>query len=381
GPLKQVNFRGLSENLLGPLLNTSSHDIPVQKKVVSISTEVRVRRGKEKRSSANQATSFNGQPESDANDRALLKRLELSSDESGDDTDLDGPPSYRTSPKMGHVREHVKELLQSGQLDVKSDEPHFIHFPTEFEITRYALTRRQEDGPSAVDFRFQSTDNIRTPWNERLAMVFTDHFLLYGKHGYGESCRHQIARVFLTHLTTLHSRIHERLEGRVPSKQFEKENRRAKEVRKRNLLARRIDVCRFYSRDKSMQNTLEILEDLPYQVCSDDEVVDDNGQQQFAILNSEWRNPQLRTLFQILDDLYLLISSDATPRARIPSMLVDHKEAVVGLPENFYARNYVLNLDCFGRERLRLRLPREIVLSEAILRYVIRIFENMSSDS
>ena len=126
-------------------------------------------------------------------------------------------------------------------------------------------------------------------------------------------------------------------------------------------MERRKNACAAYGTDPTMKDCSALLQSLPIDVCSGDESAHELGENQYAITNMEWQAPEVLNVFRILDRLHLSTrfrcgraTQGAFPHIRIKSERVDHCEAPVGLPSNFYSPEYLVRLQAFQVENLRM---------------------------
>ncbi|PPQ82318.1 hypothetical protein CVT26_013129 [Gymnopilus dilepis] len=300
------------------------------------------------------------------------------SDVSFSDEDNVQPRYYRTEKSSKLVRGHTQQLT-GAKVDVPTATGHPTLFPTQFEVNRYAATGDPQLGPKASNFKIELSEKFATQWNKRLIIVLADDFIACRKYGYDVRDHEKICKAFRTHLKLLRKKFLQSMEDDIPQNQLDRDKARARDARRRSLFSRRINICKHYIDDPSIQKFLRILKDLNYKICSGDETAHERGKLRYAIVQPKWRNPQLHFQFRILDRLHLStritepehrFTRGAAPRVRVTTDRIDHTDPIPGLPQNFYCPVYLSSLPKYRRDALKVQPPCDITLSEEIKQFV-----------
>lgn len=113
---------------------------------------------------------------------------------------------------------------------------------------------------------------------------------------------------------------------------------------------------------------------------SGDESDHSGGHRRYVVWKPNWRSDEVTLVLRMLDALALVShwTSDGRPRpgkfphVRIISDKVENRDPVRNLPSNFYAKDWLDQLDQYERRELNIRKPVNLVLPNRLLRCVTR---------
>ncbi|KAH9031995.1 hypothetical protein EDB85DRAFT_1865382 [Lactarius pseudohatsudake] len=248
-----------------------------------------------------------------------------------------------------------------------------FRLPSRKEFARFE--KRMKGGPTRKNFRVQLTGSLACRWNCRAADVFSKAYI----KKYKSRFKHEdLVACFKTHLRTLKNQ-HERIEAGPTKTQMDIErcSTSARRTRRQGLARRRGEVLEAY---EELQEIAPHLNKLRVDGMSGDESDHSGGHRRYVVRKLDWRSDEVTFTLRSLDALALVShwTSDGRPRpgkfphVRTISDKVENRDPVCNLPRNFYAKDWLDQLDQYERRELNIRKPMNLTFPNRLLRCVTR---------
>ncbi|GBE90232.1 hypothetical protein SCP_1900810 [Sparassis crispa] len=285
-----------------------------------------------------------------------------------------GKVAHRPGPKLNvqsKIRLHALEML--GRETKRSP----ILGASDKEVALFE--RHKHPGPSKEYFRPHFNGTPRTPWNRRLAEVFTNDFISLGwskRKDFSE-----IFNMFCTHFETLNKQYKRQTRSAKKPSQAEEDKTAEghRDQRCRNLRTRRfeaigqhIDVIRY----KDLWNTI------PPGAMSGDESDHRSGKLRYVVTKLPWRSAEAERWLCTFDLLHLKTrfhdngkpKRGAFPHHRIrgSSRIERNDDPVSGLPRNFYDATWLSDQSEDHIRALDIQPSVDLTLSQDCLREAAR---------
>ncbi|KAG9218458.1 hypothetical protein CCMSSC00406_0010037 [Pleurotus cornucopiae] len=234
--------------------------------------------------------------------------------------------------------------------------------------------------PTLEDFRPDLLVSLRSPWNKRLAHLFTNRFIELDEYECKD--RKSIQYTFLRHLPQLRTLYRRSIAPKTQAYDHQYtlfKSHKAQNFRRRSLRHRRTRTCKNLARsDESMKRCLSLWERMPLEAVSGDETDHAGELEGFAIKSIPWRSssPAVIKWFRTFDALHMSTRFTLNDRAgpgRFPRVrfeahnrVEEHAKPVPGLPRNFYNPDFLFSLDKYDREALDIQPDFDLSFSARV---------------
>ncbi|KAL0068955.1 hypothetical protein AAF712_003948 [Marasmius tenuissimus] len=273
-----------------------------------------------------------------------------------------------------HVRREVNALTQpkGAPLTTITSEQR-----KEWQRTRFTC-----GGPTVANFVLDLTsvelwkDN---QWNQQASAIFTEWFV--NQQGYGSYKKLDVANAFKTHLRSIKKQFIQKNSPTSNHKEVHTTDRRT--MRKRNHRGRRVAAIRTFAKSyPAMEPFLESVKRLTVDMMSGEETeLDKKGKspKKHRALFQRWRSEEFTEFLRLLDALHISTrflegtrkySPGQFPCWRTPSTKPDCDYFPVGLPENWYSKEF-LDEEPGRRQHLKVGAPVPLRLPDNVLRCAI----------